>query len=108
MISSSLGGRPGTAQIGVEPARGAAPFGLPEPGRDAADDHAGDHQHENQHEKRRAHHHGRIGRVEGIERDGDDVAVGDRERHDHEAQRKQDDGGDDLANHGRAFVDPTI
>src|ERR1700704_1600979 len=93
------------AQIGLEPARGAAPFCLPEPGRDAADDHPGDHQHENQHEKRRAHHHGRIGRVERIERDGDDVAVGDRERHDDEAERHQDDGGDDLANHGRASLE---
>src|SRR5712692_1175803 len=101
-----LGLRARATQVALEAAGGAARFCLLEPGGDAAHDHPYDQRGEEREEERHARDGGGGVGGERIEREDDARAVRHREQHDENCERHQDEGADDLADHGRSASAP--
>src|SRR5262245_50509229 len=81
-------------------ARPPAPFALPQPRRDATDDHAADDQ--DQGEQRQRYRQRRVYLIEGVERNDDGLTVRNGENDKEERERNEDQRRDDLAEHDRA------
>ena len=70
---------PHLAGLSLALARGAAEAPLPEPGRHAASQHAEHGDRNDHHEQRQGHRDRRRDRIEGVERNRHQMAIGDRE-----------------------------
>ncbi len=87
----------------LRPARRAPPAALADPGRDPAEKNAEEERRKDQDEERQGEGQGRVGPVEGIERDRRRFAVGDREDDDQHRERHEDEEEDEPP-HGRTSL----
>src|SRR5262249_1436756 len=88
------------ARLGFGRPDTGAPLVLPDPGRDAADQHTKPDEDKNQNEQRRRQRQRRMRGIERIERDGDDLPVRHGKTDDHDDVRRENRPGDELA-HGQ-------
>ena len=87
------------ARLRVGTPRGTTPFALPEPGGTAADDDTADQEHQHQEIERQRPREGGVGLVERIEGDNNALAIGHRKADDDDRERKEDQRGDNPADH---------
>src|SRR5262249_8223078 len=88
------------ARLPLGKPRRAPPLALPHPGGNPADQHAGNDHGKQQCKQRQGEHECRLSLIERIKRDGDRLPVCDREAHEDNRQRQEDDEEDGLADHG--------
>src|SRR5438128_997629 len=88
---------PHLAGLGLMLTGRAAPAPLPEPGRHAAGQNAKHGHRDDHHEQRQRHRDRRRYRIEGVERDRHQMAVGDREDDEENAKRNDDQRGEEFS-----------
>src|SRR5436190_18282075 len=85
-------------------ARPPAPFALPKPSRDTPDDDPAHRQEQNQGEQGHRHGQHRLRRVERVERDHDALPVRNREHHEQDRERDQNQRRDELLDHATSLL----